>query len=290
MTGPAPRRTAATLPIATPLDLLDRLATRQARGEIRLGPDGQRSFEVHRSLSGSTRTAAVAPFVVFLEAREAGHLAVIDEAGPAWGLSRAGRIALRQARSAGREAQAASGTATAQAAIPPSMPAIDPAESPLAWLRRRRDKSGQPLITSVQFDAGERLRADLHFAGMTPRVTVNWDATGGSANRGGGGLGVELRDSVAAAQQRVRRAMAAIGGISAGVLIDVCGHLQGLERIERDRGWPARSGKVALQIALSQLATHYGLPGADPAPRPNAVRVRHWAMPGYRPAADPVPE
>jgi len=47
-------------------------------------------------------------------------------------------------------------------------------ESPLAWLRKRRDRGGEPMITQSQFDAGERLRADFWFAQMTPRVTMNW--------------------------------------------------------------------------------------------------------------------
>ncbi len=58
-------------------------------------------------------------------------------------------------------------------------PTLNPAESPIAWLRRRKDKDGEPMISQPQFDAGERLRADFWFAQMTPRVTANWSGVGG---------------------------------------------------------------------------------------------------------------
>jgi hypothetical protein len=275
------RLAAMTARVTTPLALIEKLAVRDATGEIRLLPDGSRQFRVMRQGSCSTTAA----FVAFLEARENGWLCIKDETRQAWGLSRAGAVALRQARSAG------SGPAQtpARTGIPAfGSAAIDPTESPLAWLRRRKDKSGEPLITARQFDAGERLRADLHYAQMGPRVTVNWSANGGSPGKSGGGLGVDIRDNVAGAQQRVRRALTAVGSTSAGLLIDVCGHLLGLERIERDRSWPPRSGKVALQIALSELANHYGLPGADAGVHAVATKLRHWGVDGYRPAADAV--
>jgi hypothetical protein len=55
------------------------------------------------------------------------------------------------------------------AAAPRKGASVDPAESPLAWLRRRKDRDGEAMISQVQFDAGERLRANFWFAQMTPR-------------------------------------------------------------------------------------------------------------------------
>jgi hypothetical protein len=165
-------------------------------------------------------------------------------------------------------------------------PGINLAESPISWLARRRGKDGQPMISEEELCAGERLRADFWFAQMTPRVTANWEATASTASgrRGAPGTGSDVQDNVIAAAERVRRALAAVGPELAGVLIDVCCHLKGLEDAERRARWPQRSGKIVLQIALRTLARHYGLlRGENDGGAPGAGRVRHWGAEGYRP-------
>lgn len=161
------------------------------------------------------------------------------------------------------------------------------AESPIAWLFNRRDGDGNPLISEAQFNAGERLRADFWFAQMSPNVTQSWNpaATAGAGRRSAPGTGVELADNVIAAGERVRRALSAVGPELSGVLIDVCCHLRGLEDAERRAGWPQRSGKIVLGMALAALARHYGFaPSAAASSR--APRVRHWGTSDYRPAID----
>jgi hypothetical protein len=159
-------------------------------------------------------------------------------------------------------------------------------ESPLVWLRRRKDKDGQPLITEPQFNAGERLAADFWHAQMSPRVTANWSAAaaGRHMRRSAPGAGVDLKDNVVAARTRVHRALAAVGPELAGILVDVCCHDVGLEPAGQSQGWPQRAAKVVLQLALTRLARHYGLLALEPSP--GAQRTRHWGDTDYRPTID----
>lgn len=161
---------------------------------------------------------------------------------------------------------------------------INEQESPLAWLRKRTDKAGQPILTDAQFTAGERLRADFTRGGLSPRVTAAWDglASSGHDRRGAPGDAVHLRDSVVAARQRVSEALEAAGPELAGILLDVCCHLKGLEAAEQERSWPARSGKVVLLLALSRLARHYGL-SVPEKPSARTQRIQHWGDADYRP-------
>jgi hypothetical protein len=168
------------------------------------------------------------------------------------------------------------------------IPDVDIAESPIGWLYRRRDKDGQPLISSAEFEAGERLRRDFSFAQMMPRVTSSWADPAGSTSqrRGAPGAGSDIQDNVIAAGERVRLALKAVGPELSGILIDVCCHLKGLEMKERQAGWPQRSGKIVLRIALKSLARHYGLISEAAHGEARTARVRHWGDEGYRPALD----
>jgi hypothetical protein len=161
------------------------------------------------------------------------------------------------------------------------------AESPLAWLRRRKDRDGAAMISEPQFDAGERLRADFWFAQMTPKVTMSWATQVPAQRRRRSGMAfrsdADVADNVAAARERVRRALSAVGPELSGVLVDVCCHLKGLEEVERAVGWPQRSGKIVLQLALSALARHYGIGASVRSSETGAGHVRHWGSDDYRP-------
>jgi hypothetical protein len=173
----------------------------------------------------------------------------------------------------------------ASKASSPKSPARTLHEAPLAWLRRRRDKDGQPLISEAQYAAGERLAADYRRAQISRRVTSDWSGVAASrgSRRGAPDAGVELSDAAVAARERVNRAIAAVGSELAGILIDVCCHETGLESAERAQRWPQRAGKVVLQLALTSLARHYGLIAAERSP---FTRLRHWGDEGYRPTID----
>jgi hypothetical protein len=135
---------------------------------------------------------------------------------------------------------------------------VNDSESPLAWLARRKGRDGRTMISPNQFIAGEKLRADFTRGHLSPRVTSDWSAPTGRSRTFSGGAG-EMTDLVIASRQRVRLAMEACGPEFSGLLMDVCCFLRGLEEVERERGWPLRSAKIVLQLALDRLARHYGL-------------------------------
>jgi len=150
---------------------------------------------------------------------------------------------------------------------------VDDSESPLVWLARRRDRDGRALIAPHQLQAGERLRVDFTQAHMMPHTTSNWSSTVNDDRRGGGRAGM-FSETMVAARQRVHRALDTVGPEFAGLLLDVCCFLKGLEDVERDRAWPARSAKVVLQLGLERLARHYGYAGE--AHGRGQARLRIW--------------
>jgi hypothetical protein len=134
---------------------------------------------------------------------------------------------------------------------------VNEAESPLAWLARRKGRNGAVLVSASQLEAGERLRADFTRAQLMPRTTSNWDATVASGRRGARDTAA-MTDAIVAARQRVQHALDAAGPEFSGLLVDVCCFLKRLEQVEHERRWPARSAKVVLQLGLDRLARHYG--------------------------------
>jgi hypothetical protein len=130
--------------------------------------------------------------------------------------------------------------------------AVNVRESPLGWLHARR------LISDRQLAAGERLRADYERAGLGARVTMAWDAPPQGKRRGG----ARAADAAAGridAHARFHRALTAAGP----GLADICWRVicagEAMASAERALGWPTRSGRVVLTLALDRLAAFYGV-------------------------------
>ena len=127
---------------------------------------------------------------------------------------------------------------------------VNMAESPLSWLASRG------LVTGRQLDAGERLRADYERAALAPSVTMRWSARVDGA-RGGGAA-----DPVAAqisAKRRFDAATAAAGPGLSDILWRVACAGEAIPTAEKSLGWPTRSGRLVLTLALDRVAAHYGL-------------------------------
>ena len=95
---------------------------------------------------------------------------------------------------------------------------------------------------------------------MTQRVTFDWSSAATPRSGARGHDPATASDMAMAARQQVRAALDRVGPGLADLLMEVCCYQSGLEAAEKTFGWPQRSGKVVLQIALDRLADHYGLP------------------------------
>lgn len=155
---------------------------------------------------------------------------------------------------------------------------VNEAESPLARLYLRKDAKGRSWLDERQFEAGERFRRDFERGGLQPGISANWETSVGGRGRGHS-AGRDLSDFALDARRRLETAISALEPSLAGVVLDICCFLKGLEQVERERGWPPRSAKLMLRTALSSLADHYGGP-----PRRKGPQMRHWGEDGYRPS------
>jgi len=129
---------------------------------------------------------------------------------------------------------------------------VNVAESPIAWLAARGH------LTQAQLGAGERLRADYERAGLAARVTMRWDAAPPAKSRGC----ARAADASLARIDAHRRFHAALDAAGPG-LADICWRVicagEGIAGAEKGLGWPARSGKLVLGLALDRLARFYGV-------------------------------
>jgi hypothetical protein len=153
---------------------------------------------------------------------------------------------------------------------------VNSGESPLGRLFVRRDGNGRAWLSESEFRAGERLRQDFERAGLQPRITANWEASVASSARGSSAG--EISDFAIDARRRLEAAMHAIGPELSGAVVDICCFLKGLETVERERSWPARSAKLMLRTALRLLVRHYGLET-----RVRSGPITQWGTADYRP-------
>ena len=164
----------------------------------------------------------------------------------------------------------------------PARLTVNLAELPLTVLARLKGRDGRPFLLPAEVRAGEAAARRLR---PRPDLAAARRALGGRGvrRRRGGHDTAELTERALAARQRVERALAAVGPGVAGVLIDICCFLKGLELVELERGWPVRSAKVVLKTALGALARHY-----EPQ-RPAAGKplILHWGAADYRPRPGP---
>jgi hypothetical protein len=128
---------------------------------------------------------------------------------------------------------------------------VNLAESPLGWLYSRG------LLTSIQFDAGERLRSDWERAQLAPRVTMAWDSAPIARSRGGAAPALDAPSGQIDARRRFDAALDEAGPGLADILWRIVCAGEGMRDAESALGWPARAGRLVLTLALDRVARFY---------------------------------
>lgn len=170
-----------------------------------------------------------------------------------------GRVARYRITAAGRGAlrdflarEAAVSTVATEEDEPDNRSRYGVAETPILVLARRRDKDGSPFLAADLVRAGERLREEYEIAVMGGEPREGWEEflvrtpEGDPMARGAEG-----------AKARLALALSDLGPGLGDVTLRVCCRLEGLETVEKQMGWAARSGKIVLRIALQRLARHF---------------------------------
>jgi hypothetical protein len=125
---------------------------------------------------------------------------------------------------------------------------VNIAESPLSWLHARGHLSDR------LFDAGEALRNDYERAQLSANVTMRWEPVRVKST---GERGLSASEKQVAARQRFDGALAQAGKGLEDILWRVVCAGEGLPEAEKSLGWPARSGKLVLKLALDRVADFY---------------------------------
>jgi len=121
-------------------------------------------------------------------------------------------------------------------------------ESPIAWLHSRGH------LTDRLFAAGEALRRDYERAQLSASVTMRWDPVRIKTT---GDTGLTHGEKQVAAKRRFDDALQSAGKGLEDILWRVVCAGEGLPEAEKRLGWPVRSGKLVLKLALERVADYY---------------------------------
>jgi hypothetical protein len=187
--------------------------------------------------------------------------AIVGAAEPdCFALSRAGVARVLRTEAAPAEAY----LAQHRAIVPRSVMASDGAahcvrghalDDVVRKLAAMRDASGAPWFTADELSAATRLRSDWERGqiGLTKGSDLAAPPRGKAA-RGAGNAAERLIGAACDARRRVAEALESLAPSLRRVVETVCFAERGLVAVERAHSWPPRSGKLALKLALAQLA------------------------------------
>ncbi len=126
-------------------------------------------------------------------------------------------------------------------------------ENPIDWLHARGH------LDDRQFAAGARLRTDFERAQLGARTTMQWDGAGTGGGRRGAPGAPDRSAKAIDAKRRFEAALAAAGPGLSDILWRIACEGDAMGAAEKGLGWPSRSGRLVLTLALDRVAGFYGL-------------------------------
>ncbi len=128
----------------------------------------------------------------------------------------------------------------------------------LGRLAALRDSNGAPWLADHEVRAAQTLRADWERAQRGLLHGSDWSAPPmGSSARGPANAQEKALAARCDARASYQAAIDTLAPPLRRVVEGVCLREEGLEGVERDESWPARSAKLALKLGLAQLALCY---------------------------------
>jgi Domain of unknown function (DUF6456) len=132
---------------------------------------------------------------------------------------------------------------------------VNLAESPLSWLHAHGH------LDERQFLAGEKLRSDYEAACLGPRTTIAWENLPVGRGKRSAPSPITPTEHMLSAKRRFDGGIEALGRDLADIAWRVICAGESVPSAEKGMGWPLRSGKLVLRIALDRLGDYYRLPG-----------------------------
>ncbi|KPN62448.1 hypothetical protein SAMN04488527_12320 [Aliiroseovarius crassostreae] len=135
------------------------------------------------------------------------------------------------------------------------------ADTPLRVLARSRS-NGQPYLSEDLVQTGDRIQRDFALAQLEASPQSGWSGVMAGLRQVPTGKGSRA-DRMLDARNRFVAAMDALGPELGEMVLGVCCHEKGMERIEAELNMPARSGKFMLRVALKYLKRHFDQVGGE---------------------------
>ena len=126
--------------------------------------------------------------------------------------------------------------------------------------RLSRSTSGEkPFLAPHHVLAAAKVSNVIARAQLRTHVTQDLSALALPKAPGGAGGGHDVSDMAIDHRRKLSSLLDQLPSDCRRILLDVCGFEKRLQLIEFEMGWPQRSAKVVLRMALEMVAAHWGI-------------------------------